>query len=330
MMRLAAQVTGLTSLVIDQSTAARDQQLVMLATRNAQLQKLVISGSYLQGLAAGHLQHLLINCPALTRLDLFHRSINQGGLDALLTYGTRITHLTLSSISFTASRADVPCNWKILHLDQPSLQQLAYLPLSSVQELTMGRISPINTLQLWLHPEAAISQQLTLLSQAASNLAACPACVKHSLKGVVLTGYSTILTPQQRVQLFEALAPLRAIHVERLSIYSPLELGSPEVEALAHSLGDSIVYLNFLGCTLTASCWLPLAQRFPHLQELTINSDVNTSVADLSSFLGILRQSRPDSFTLSISRGTLGNTLYAQLEAHIAAAQLQNIRLLPL
>jgi hypothetical protein len=329
MMRLAAQVTGLTSLVGDWATPSLDEQLMLLASHNTQLQRLVMRGSG-QAVSADHLQRLLVSCPGLTELELDHRGIEQDGLDALLTHGTSITHLTLSSISLTASKTHVPCSWKVLELIEPSLQQLAYLPLSSVHHLTTGsKWTPfVGWLQVLLAVPNPPSQLLSLLSQAASNLAACPACTKHKQQFVGLHLAGASIAPQQCVHLFEALALLRVMHLERLSIMSQgLQLGSSEVEALAHSLGDSIKSVELAGCTLLSSFWRPLAQRLPHLQRLTLESGVGTSANDLSCFLTLSSHARPAGLTLSIRRGVLGDRGVAELQAHIAAWQLQNIRL---
>jgi hypothetical protein len=304
----------------------------MMATHNTQLQKLVVEGSQGVNLLACHLQHLLTSCPGLTELVLNYRSMDQDGLDTLLTHGTRITHLTLSGSSLTASRAHAPCTWEVLRLSHPSLKQLAYLPLRSVQELTTGYSQGPsgNKLQLRFNSATPAPQLLSLFSQAASNLAACPACTRQPqhFAGLHLAGTHPGLTPQQRVQLFEALAPLRVMQLQQLRIYSPLELGSPEVEALAHSLGDGIKSLDLWYCTLTGSFWTLLAQHLPNLQHLTLGDCVPTSVSDLSFFLGMRSQSQSGSLTLIIHRWALNDTGFAELEAHIASSQLQNVRLL--
>jgi hypothetical protein len=324
---MAAQVTGLTSLMVYESTASADDQLAMIAAHNTQLQKLVIAASHSEGLGAAHLQHLLTSCPGLTELVLRSRNIDQDGLDALPAHGTRITHLTLSSSSLTASRAHVPCTWKVLNLRHPSLQQLAYLPLRSVQELPAGLGTPGDELELRFDSETPAPQLLSLLSQAASNLTACPACTKQPqhFTGLQLAGSP----PVPAVQLFEALAPLRVMQLEQLDIRRiGQELGSPEVEALAHSLGDSIKSLKFEGFTLQSSFWRALVQYYPNLRQLTLGVGVQTSIADLSSFLGMRSQNGPGSLTMRISWGALNDTGFAELKAHIAATQLQDVRLL--
>jgi hypothetical protein len=131
------------------------------------------------------------------------------------------------------------------------------------------------------------------------------------------------------VQLFEALAPLRVMQLERLTIFSPLQLGSPEVEALAHSLGDSTVYLKLMGCTLLSSFWGPLAQRLPHLQELTLGYGVAASVTDLVLYLSMRSPAQPDSLRIVIYKSALGEAGVAELQTRITPWQLRSIRLLP-
>jgi hypothetical protein len=130
------------------------------------------------------------------------------------------------------------------------------------------------------------------------------------------------------VQLFKALAPLKVLQLERLTIdFQDLELGSPEVEALAHSLGDSINTLELTWCTLTGSFWRPLAQHFPNLQDLALGFGIETSVMDLRSFLSMRGQSNAGSLTIKIYRGDQYDTWFAELQAQIAASQLQNVHL---
>jgi hypothetical protein len=194
-----------------------------------------------------------------------------------------------------------------------------------VQELNMGWGFSILQ-QLPLDATIPAPQLLSLLSQAATNLAACPACMKQPQRfGLHLAGTLPALTPQQRVQLFAALAPLRAIQLQHLRIDSPLELGLPEVEALAHSLGDSIRSVELLGCILTSSFWMPFVQQFPHLQQLRLGSEVAASAIDVSFFLTMCSQARPDNLTINISKDLLSKMGCADLQAHIAAWQLQNI-----
>jgi hypothetical protein len=100
------------------------------------------------------------------------------------------------------------------------------------------------------------------------------------------------------------------------------------VEALVHSLGDSIKALDLWYCTLTGSFWRLLAQHLPNLQHLTLGDGVPTSVSDLSFFLGMRSQSQSGSFTIKIHEEALGDTGFAELQVHIASSQLQNVRLL--
>jgi hypothetical protein len=118
------------------------------------------------------------------------------------------------------------------------------------------------------------------------------------------------------------------MQLERVTISTPLELGSPEVEALAHSLGDSIKALELRGCTLLSSFWRPLAQRLPHLRRLTLGFGVETSVGDLRFFLGMRSQASPGSLTIAIKWGALHDMGFTELQGHIAALQLQNVTLL--
>jgi hypothetical protein len=210
------------------------------------------------------------------------------------------------------------------------MKQLAYLPLKSVQELEVGWGSLNNTLLLLLGASDLASELPSWVSQASGNLAACPACNKQPqpVVGLRLAKLPSALTPQQRVHLFEALAPLRVMQLERLSIRSELELSPPEVEALAHSLGGSIKSLELRECTLVSSFWRPLAQHFPRLEDLTLGDGVKASITDLVFYLGMLSQSRPDSLCIYVNTSILDSTRLAELQAHIAAWQLQNVRLL--
>jgi hypothetical protein len=94
------------------------------------------------------------------------------------------------------------------------------------------------------------------------------------------------------------------------------------LEALAHSLGDSISSLELERCTLLSSFWAALVHRLPKLQHLTLGALI-ASVFDLTLFLGVRSQSSPDTLTISM-RGVLQGL--EELGAVIAAWQLQNMR----
>jgi hypothetical protein len=120
---------------------------------------------------------LLTSCKHLSDLSLMHRSLDQGGMDTLLTLGTHISHLTCKDIILSESRADVTCPWSHLSLQcevpQNATALLAHLPLKKLQRFTINGQPPS---YLSLPPSTMSSHQASLiLSQAASNLASCPA-----------------------------------------------------------------------------------------------------------------------------------------------------------
>jgi hypothetical protein len=63
------------------------------------------------------------------------------------------------------------------------------------------------------------------------------------------------------------------------------------------------------------------------LQHLTLGHNVKASATDLVFYLGMRSQGRPVSLTIDINRCILDSTGLAELQAHMAAWQLQNVRL---
>jgi hypothetical protein len=210
---LAAHVTGLTSLTIcdDDTGAVLGEQQVAVAVQNQGLRSLSLSSrlySY-HTLQPDLLQEVLSSCTALTQLTLTCGELDDQGLGVLLTHGTSITDLMLGNTSLTTSKADWPCSWRKLDLYEGTLQEFAYLPLKSVQQLEVRR-QRLDTswVQLALDSDTPAEQLPDLLHQATRNLASCPAWLKAPPSDLLLHGYVQDLTSVQRVQLLQALAPV--------------------------------------------------------------------------------------------------------------------------
>jgi hypothetical protein len=93
--------------------------------------------------------------------------------------------------------------------------------------------------------------------------------------------------PEQRLQLFRALAPLCGPHIEafQLSIEGfNVELGRTEVAALAQSLGRGLEALRLGYVTLTAGFWAAVDKALPSLHTLALEEQVTCSAADIGTF----------------------------------------------
>jgi hypothetical protein len=195
--QIAAQLTGLTSItVVTDDFEKLDPQAVYIAARNPGLQSATFFG---YGVAVQDLQQLLLNCRHLTHLDLHNNTIDQPLLDDLLEHGISITSLKVRNFELTASRVDRPCSWSSLHLKcpEPSLIQFAFLPIKGVDGIicTTRTDMPGDTVDHALNavrvtcldnklPGVTLNDQITLLRQAASNLALCPAVSRQPVRRI--------------------------------------------------------------------------------------------------------------------------------------------------
>jgi hypothetical protein len=125
------------------------------------------------------LRTVLTSCMRLTQLQLTGVWLDDQGLEMLLTHGTSITGLELGRTSLTTSKADWACSWRELKL-YGTLQEFAYLPLKSVQQLQVVRhgVYQESLVHLDLPSDTPAAQLLHLLHQATTNLACCPAWVR--------------------------------------------------------------------------------------------------------------------------------------------------------
>jgi hypothetical protein len=281
---------------------------------------------------------LLSACTNLTQLNISGVLVDGQALDLLLTQCTSIISLTLGRTTIDSSRADKQCSWRMLHLRGPweaKLLQLAYLPLRSVQELSdhWGNDNILSG-RLELPPVRVPAAQLpSLLRQAATNLATCPAWIRAAPSQLSLEGGQE-LSADQRVQLFQALGPLAAPHVKGLTIQlmEQLKLGSAEVQAIANSIGGGLQALTLRRCTLLGTFWEALAHHFPQLSSITLSNNVRAGVNDIAKYLAVCPCSSPQAtgmhLKFHISPWVLGKRSQLQLQEHISRLQLQNITLL--
>jgi hypothetical protein len=95
-------------------------------------------------------------------------------------------------------------------------------------------------------------------------------------------------SPQQRIQLLEALAPLGGTHVSSFAGCikdAEFEWGRAEVEAMARSLGGKeITRLELSHCTLATDFWAALDEFLPSLKTLRLQKDVKCPALDLAIF----------------------------------------------
>jgi hypothetical protein len=293
----AAQLTSLTNLIIYNHNNTTDvEKIFRLAGQNKGLQRLELSGKA-PPLQAGHLLTLFSDCMSLTQLNVSAAEIDGQALDVLLTHSTRVTDLTLGAINLDSSRAHRQCSWRklsLLDLHDELLMQLAHLPLRTVQDLNYwGFRSGWGCFNL-PGPAAVPAAQLpSLLHEAATNLATCPAWIHAPPSKLSLWGGGQQLTADQRVQLFHALAPLAAPHVTemRLNLDGQLQLSSAEIQALADSIGSDPPKLSLHNCSLSGTFWKALANHFPQLSSLDLCEGVRASANDIAAYLSMCSSS---------------------------------------
>jgi hypothetical protein len=285
---LAAQVTGLTRLSVcaDLTTPVTVEQQLTIAAQNEGLGSLSIVSRHPRGqvLQPGLLQKVLTSCTGLTQLTLDTQTLDDQGLEVLLTHGTSITDLTLGETSLTTSKADRACSWQKLELHNGHLQEYAYLPLRGVQQHQVTFCGVPHSLGSYYikRPNAQLPD---LLRQATTNLASCPAWAKAPPSELLLHGDAPDLTSAQQVQLLQALAPVAGRHVTKLKLDALLQLGGAEAEALAGSFAGSLTSLHLDSVTLLDDFWRPLAQHFHNLQELCLLSYAKADAMSVATYL---------------------------------------------
>jgi hypothetical protein len=334
---IAAQLTGLTSLVINSQNNATAGQMCRIAGQNTGLVQLELGRyTYYDGpplQASRHQLSSLSKCTSLTQLNIAGFQIDGQALDVLLTQLTSITDLTLGATTLDSSRADRQCSWRKLTLRGPQegiLAQLAYLPLRSVQE---GGINVLSGTLVLPAPDAVAAAQLPrLVHQAAINLTTCPAWINAAPARLSLQGAGQALTAEQRVQLFQALAPMGGPHVTEMTINlaGQLQLDSAEVQALASTTSGSLKALSLGNCTLLCTFWKVLPHHLPQLSSIALSHNVVASAMDIAMYLAIRSSSSMQPLHLAVGSGVLDEESQLWLEQHISGWQLQlhNITLL--
>jgi hypothetical protein len=309
---LAQQMSGLTALWMDgYYTDGFHSAIAKAAAHNPNLQDLQVGHEDGEGPTAAQLADLLAACPSLTVLNMELADFDDEGLEVLLTHGSNITSLNLSSFfELQSSFAERACRWQTLRLRLADALVLARLPLRTVTQLTIG--SPNSPLELDLPLETMPAEQLPLiLRQAATNLASCPAWQAGSKSKISLEGDPgpipkpqdtlTVFGGQQRIQLFEALAPLGGPAVKQVEVSirgATFQWGRPEVQALARSLGGQVTSLELSYCSLQSDFWVALDECFPALTSLHLELRVTCSAPHVALFCGARAAGRP--FTLRL------------------------------
>jgi hypothetical protein len=321
---LLAQLTSLTALVVESPRADHIRDMVVAAARNSGLRVMSVSVSGAATPSTFEWSHLLTSCPLVETLNLTYDEVPEDVLDVLLTHGTNITSLDTFTITPTTSFAHRPCRWERLGLrfdKGPSLLQLAYLPLHSVTDLDVPDERAGFVLPLVSVPA---DQLPSLLRQAASNLAGCPAWQADPESSIALWSSETppekvVLTPHQRIQLLEALAPLGGPHIEEFEAHvhdAVFKWGRPEVQALGRSLSsEHLESLQLDCCILTAGFWAALGDELPSLSSLYLHRDVTLSAFDLAVFCSKARQG--DTLTISLNRELYESVNGGELQASL-------------
>jgi hypothetical protein len=328
---LVKHLTALTSLRLHNNSSRSDPApLYAAAASNPGLLSFSLHQEDEIAAPAAQLHQLLKACPSLTELDLGNTAVQQDALYELLWYGTSITSLTTASIRPDSSFAGRQVPWRKLFLvddDYPTALHLANLPLQLITSLHMTGY-PEPWLGLLTLPTSSVpAEQLPgLLLQATTNLAKCPAWHSKPESQLLLGGDSAggppayaSFNPAQRLQLFQALAPLGGPHVESFELNIEgigVELGRAEVAALAQSLGKGLVELRLTHVSLAADFWAALDESLPSLHTLALGEQVLCFPMELGIFCA--RRPPGRQFTLELSR-----SLYNQCEGRNFEGDLQ-------
>jgi hypothetical protein len=129
------------------------------------------------------------------------------------------------------------------------------------------------------------------------------------------------------VQLLQALAPVAGRHVSKLILDVRMHLGDTEVEAIAAQLAGS-VRLLFLGrATLLDSFWRPLAQHFPNLRQLCLDTGIKADAMNLAVYLAMSSASAPQGLAVHIDEYVFREEDSSRLKACVHAWGLENITL---
>jgi hypothetical protein len=289
------------------------------------------------------LRNFLTSCPALTDLDLDHMSLSEDVVDAILTHGTSITHLTAGGLVTSTNYSHQPSNLQSLRLYDSSSLQLANLPLRGVTSLelwceSMGELCE-DIVELHLPTGSVAPDELpALLQRATANLAACPAwqakpepCISLQGDGSDVEEY-LYLAPEIRLQLLEALAPLGGPHVTEFQGCMAehwFNWGRPEVEALGRSLRSTqLSSLELWHCALHIDFWAALGEVWPSLQVLTLGAGVTCSASDLAVFCTRRQAEQPFKLILaprlfeSHDGAGLQDSLRAQGVLHVSVVKM--------
>jgi hypothetical protein len=221
-------------------------------------------------------------------------------LDVLLTYGTNITHVSAATLEPSTSMAHRQCKWSDVTLrseDHPSVLHLAYLPLHTVTQLLFHTSDALGLASLSLPLSTVHTSDIpALMHKAATNLVACPAWQGDPADTIYLWGDSRSDIRQwqlsfgeaERVQLFEALAPLAGPTTTQLCIcidqILPFKLGQAEVAALGRALGGTLSSLELSHCTLAPGFWAGLSTALPHLDILELGAGNQCDSADVIAY----------------------------------------------
>jgi hypothetical protein len=171
---------------------------------------------------------------------------------------------------------------------------------------------------LMLPYERVASDELPqLVQRAASNLAGCPAWRMKPEPWIALirraSAEQSSFSPQQRVQLLQALAPLGGPHVTGFELGlcdSDMIVGRQELLALASSLGRGLNQLHLRFCTLPAEFWRALDDALPALSVLRLSAGVSCSPAHMAIFC---TRRATSSLNIQLSSGLWGKCDAEQL-----------------
>jgi hypothetical protein len=340
MLGLAAQLTGLTSLVISVNDNTCDdasvQSIADVAAQNSQLQRLDLrfKSNYL---LSDQLQHVLKSCPGMTDLGSHEAIYESEDLDFMMQHATQLTSLRGCGFDLQdTSRAGQ--EWpglQQLHLrdmHEMHLEMMGRLPLKTVQSLSSAAPGGLAVFRLPLVPDP-VEDVVTFLQQAASNLASWPAWQQRPEPEILLHGDGNTwaedgeLSSEHRVALLQAVAPLAGPHLKHFVFDIPevqsFSFGQAEVEVLGRAFGSSLTHLELGSGSLKPEFWAALDTALPHLAVLSLTYDVQCSESDLTFYCSRRAAHRPLCFQFSNRDVSEPNPEH--LKATLAAWGVQHI-----
>jgi hypothetical protein len=243
---------------------------------NLQQLRVITAKNWVTVVSMPVLQQLVTTASQLRVLEL-PNSLGQQEMDLLLTHATQLTHLTCVELDVTEDRSQAACSWAELITLVGSFNELAYLPLHSIQQLEWGDLelpSPCPCLEVAMYEDQEeASETLSIIRAAVTNLGRCPAwqlsgpTVKCEL--VVDEGY-----PDDSQSVTETVAALSGLTNKQLELSindtDEVWFNASLIQQLGRALGSSLTRLEVTSGHISRDFWPAVWAHLPGLQQLSL------------------------------------------------------------